>query len=207
MAVFEKVATTPQTITTTQATSGRRQPRAILAATTNLLDEALFTVLLPVWSRERLDEATGVGLVSGAVGIGTLTGVVLGAWLGGRLPRYRTFAIGYLIGGAPMFFVLASVSTMPLAIAVSAVSGLFAGFLNPIIYGQAKSGTFTDVKGNPPDAGNVRVDFINGVDTSGGLRYTVRTFNEDSSLQIAKGWDDVTGVGSPNSAWITSVSP
>ncbi len=106
---------------------------AILAATTNLLDEALFTVLLPVWSRERLDEATGVGLVSGAVGIGTLTGVVLGAWLGGRLPRYRTFAIGYLIGGAPMFFVLASVSTMPLAIAVSAVSGLFAGFLNPII--------------------------------------------------------------------------
>ena len=106
---------------------------AMLAATTNLLDEALFTVLLPVWSRDRLHEATGVGLVSGAVGIGTLAGVVVGAWLGERLPRYRTFAIGYLIGGAPMFFVLATVSTMPLAIAVSAVSGFFAGFLNPII--------------------------------------------------------------------------
>jgi predicted MFS family arabinose efflux permease len=106
---------------------------AILAATTNLLDEALFTVLLPVWSRDRLHEATGVGLVSGAVGVGTLAGVVVGAWLGERLPRYGTFAIGYLIGGAPMFFVLAAVSTMPLAVAVSAVSGFFAGFLNPII--------------------------------------------------------------------------
>ncbi len=106
---------------------------AILAATTNLLDEALFTVLLPVWSRDRLHEATGVGLVSGAVGVGTLAGVLAGAWLGERLPRYPTFAIGYLIGGAPMFFVLAAVRTMPLAIAVSAVSGFFAGFLNPII--------------------------------------------------------------------------
>jgi len=106
---------------------------AILAATTNLLDEALFTVLLPVWSRDRLHEATGVGLVSGAVGVGTLAGVLVGAWLGERLPRYRTFAIGYLIGGAPMFFVLAAVDTMPLAIAVSGVSGFFAGFLNPII--------------------------------------------------------------------------
>lgn len=106
---------------------------AILAATTNLLDEALFTVLLPVWSRDRLHEATGVGLVSGGVGAGTLAGVLVGAWLGERLPRYRTFAIGFLIGGSPMFFVLAAVSTLPLAIAASVFSGCFAGFLNPII--------------------------------------------------------------------------
>lgn len=106
---------------------------AILAATTNLLDEALFTVLLPIWSRDRLHEATGVGLVSGAVGVGTLAGVLVGAWLGERLPRYRTFSIGFLIGGSPMFFVLAAVSTMPLAVAVATFSGFFAGFLNPII--------------------------------------------------------------------------
>lgn len=106
---------------------------AILAATTNLLDEALFTVLLPVWSRDRLHEATGVGLVSGGVGVGTLVGVLVGAWLGERLPRYRTFAIGFLIGGSPMFFVLAAVTTMPLAIAAATFSGFFAGFLNPII--------------------------------------------------------------------------
>jgi subtilase family serine protease len=81
------------------------------------------------------------------------------------------------------------------------------GLLNPVIYNQFHSGTFTDIKGTPPDSGNVRVDYINGNDPSGGLRYTVRTFNEDSSLRIRRGWDDVTGVGSPNPGWLTSVSP
>lgn len=32
-----------------------------------------------------------------------------------------------------------------------------------------------------------------------------RAFNQDSSLAIAKGWDDVTGVGSPTADWVTSV--
>ncbi len=81
------------------------------------------------------------------------------------------------------------------------------GFLNPIIYGQVKAGTFTDVKGKPKDAGNVRVDYANGVDPTGGLLYSVRTFNQDSSLTTVAGWDDVTGVGSPNSGWLTSISP
>ncbi len=113
--------------------------------------------------------------------------------------RYGEYRIGGTSLASPLFAGMTA--------NLSEHAGGRLGFLNPIIYGQAKSGTFTDVKGTPPDAGNVRVDFINGVDTSGGLRYTVRTFNEDSSLQIAKGWDDVTGVGSPNSKWITSVSP
>jgi subtilase family serine protease len=80
------------------------------------------------------------------------------------------------------------------------------GFLNPKIYRQADSEVFTDIKGTPDDAGNVRVDFVNGVDDADGLRYTVRTFNEDSSLRIASGWDNVTGVGSPNARWITSIN-
>jgi len=45
-----------------------------------------------------------------------------------------------------------------------------------------------------------------GVSQAGGLRYTVRTFNQNSSLTITRGWDDMTGVGSPNSTWVTSVS-
>jgi len=73
------------------------------------------------------------------------------------------------------------------------------GLLNPVIYGATKA--FTDVKGPGPDAGNVRVDYANGVDQSGGLLYSVRTFNQDSSLTVTRGWDDVTGLGSPNTAW------
>lgn len=73
------------------------------------------------------------------------------------------------------------------------------GLLNPVIY--ANRGAFTDVKGPGRDAGNVRADYANGVDGSGGILYSVRTFDEDSSLPVTRGWDAVTGLGSPNTGW------
>jgi subtilase family serine protease len=79
------------------------------------------------------------------------------------------------------------------------------GLLNPTIYANASSGVFTDVAGAPVDAGNVRADFVNGVNASDGLVYSVRTFNQDSSLTTGPGWDDVTGLGSPNSGWLTAL--
>ncbi|MDQ1538903.1 MAG: hypothetical protein QOE58_3296, partial [Actinomycetota bacterium] len=113
--------------------------------------------------------------------------------------RYGEFRIGGTSLASPLFAGMTSLLLQ------HAGGGL--GLLNPTIYGQAGTGTFTDVKGAPADAGNVRVDYINNVSPAEGLRYTVRTFNQDSSLRITKGWDDVTGVGSPNSSWITSVGP
>jgi subtilase family serine protease len=77
------------------------------------------------------------------------------------------------------------------------------GLLNPTIY--AHQSAFTDVTGPGPDPGNVRVDFANGLDASGGLLYSVRTFDQDTSLDVHPGWDDVTGLGSPNTGWLTSV--
>ena len=79
------------------------------------------------------------------------------------------------------------------------------GFLNPALYKQAGTSVLTDVKGTPPDAGNVRSDYVNGEDATDGLLYSVRTFNQDSSLAVRRGWDDVTGVGSPNASWLTSL--
>jgi hypothetical protein len=61
--------------------------------------------------------------------------------------------------------------------------------------------------GTPTDAGNVRVVSATGVDPTDGLLYSVRTFDQDSSLTLARGWDDVTGIGSPNAGWLTSVNP
>ncbi len=46
---------------------------------------------------------------------------------------------------------------------------------------------FTDVKGTPPDAGDVRADYANGVTPPTGYLYSVRTFNQDSSLQVTQG--------------------
>ena len=81
------------------------------------------------------------------------------------------------------------------------------GLLNPVIYGNATSGVFNDIKGTAKQAGDVRVDFANGVDATGGLLYSVRTFNQDSSLQVRKGWDNVTGLGTPNGGWLTAIAP
>lgn len=105
----------------------------------------------------------------------------------------------YRIGGTSL--------ASPLFAGTTALSlqhaGARAGLLNPKIY--ANPTAFRDVKGTPPDAGDVRVDYKNGVDATGGLLYSVRTFNQDSSLIVTKGWDDVTGLGSPNSAWLTAL--
>lgn len=112
--------------------------------------------------------------------------------------RYGEFRIGGTSLASPLFAGMTANLTEH--------AGDRIGFLNPKIYRQADSEVFTDIQGTPPDAGNVRVDFVNGVDDADGLRYTVRTFNEDSSLRIASGWDNVTGVGSPNARWITSIN-
>jgi subtilase family serine protease len=78
-----------------------------------------------------------------------------------------------------------------------------AGLLNEVIYAQA--GAFTDVAGTPPDEGNVRADYANSVDASGGVVYSVRTFNQDSSLATTAGYDLVTGLGVPSTGWLTAI--
>jgi subtilase family serine protease len=113
--------------------------------------------------------------------------------------RYGEYRIGGTSLAAPLF---AGMTALTLQ---NAGGGI--GLLNPTIYSQANTGTFTDVKGTPKDAGNVRADYTNGLDPSGGQLYSVRTFNQDSSLKVTKGWDDVTGLGAPNADWLTSVSP
>ncbi|MGH3744832.1 MAG: S53 family peptidase, partial [Mycobacteriales bacterium] len=101
-------------------------------------------------------------------------------------PKYGEYRIGGTSLASPLFAGMT-------ALRVEASGGRL-GFLNPSIY-AAHKGVFTDVKGAPADAGNVRVDYVNGVDDTDGLVYSIRTFNDDSSLKVTKGWDDVTGVG------------
>lgn len=78
------------------------------------------------------------------------------------------------------------------------------GFANPAIYALALSdpGAYTDVL-HVTEA-QVRNDFINGVDDSDGYIYSVRTWDQDSSLKTQEGWDDVTGIGSPNDGYLTA---
>jgi hypothetical protein len=42
------------------------------------------------------------------------------------------------------------------------------------------------------------VDFVNGYSAAGGLVTSLRTLNQTGSIFTRPGYDDVTGVGSPN---------
>jgi subtilase family serine protease len=119
----------------------------------------------------------------------------------------QTFPTGvkyaqYRIGGTSLASPLFAGFT---ALAIGANGGHGYGLLNPTIY--ANPTAFSDVKGTPKDAGNIRVDYVNSVNASGGLAYSVRTFGNDSSLTVKKGWDDSTGLGSPTLNWLAALLP
>ena len=87
------------------------------------------------------------------------------------------------------------------------------GFANPRIYalaGKQYAGTssqpaaFRDVTAEHDGAAVVRTDYVNGVSPANGLTYSLRSFDDDSSLATTTGWDDVTGVGSPSPAYYTA---
>ncbi|KUN05423.1 serine protease [Streptomyces yokosukanensis] len=114
--------------------------------------------------------------------------------------QYSEYRIGGTSLAAP---VIAAVQ----ALAQEARGGQAIGFANPSIYAKyGKKGVFHDVTDNPTGSGLAvaRVDFANGLDAKGGLLYSVRSLGKDSSLSATKGYDDVTGVGSPADGYVQS---
>ena len=78
------------------------------------------------------------------------------------------------------------------------------GFANPVFYANATSGAFYDVLHQ--SGAVVRVNYNNSVDASAGLAYRLRTFDQGLTLKTTAGWDDITGLGSPTSAFIGALS-
>lgn len=89
---------------------------------------------------------------------------------------YDEYRIGGTSLASPLFAGMSAVTTQH--------AGGRLGLLNPALYAQYGSTAFTDVSAAPADAGNVRSDYVNGVDAADGLVYTVRTFNQDSSSTL-----------------------
>lgn len=106
---------------------------ALMVAATNLFDQAMDSVFIPVWVHTRLHQPAGLGLIGGVSSVGLVTGALAGTWLGHRMPRYLTYAVGFLLGGSPVFFALAVSSTLPPVLVTGAVSGVAGGVLNPVI--------------------------------------------------------------------------
>ena len=106
---------------------------ALMVAVANLLDIALDSVFVPVWVHSRLHHPSGLGLIGGAMAIGSVAGALASTWAGHRMPRHLTYAVGFLLGGSPVFFALAASASLPPVLVVAALGGLAGGALNPII--------------------------------------------------------------------------
>ncbi|MFL6077597.1 MAG: MFS transporter [Mycobacteriales bacterium] len=106
---------------------------ALMILLTNLIDQALATVLLPLWSRERIHSAAGVGLIAGATALAATLGTVGMAAIGPKLPRRRTFAVCFLLGGAPRLAILAGTASLPWAAALVFLTSLGVGGINPLL--------------------------------------------------------------------------
>ncbi|MBO0918109.1 S53 family peptidase [Streptomyces laculatispora] len=111
----------------------------------------------------------------------------------------------YRIGGTSLAApVIAGVQ----ALAQQAQHGRPIGFANPSIYARYGSKAYHDVTDHPLGKGHdlavARVDFVNGYDAADGLRTSVRSLGKDASLSAVRGYDDVTGVGTPAPGYVSS---
>lgn len=99
---------------------------------TNFLDAPLFAVILPVYAKQMFGSAANLGLMIGGFGAGATVGTIIFGAVGHRLPRRMTFAVAFIIVGL-QFFLLASLPSLVVTIAVLVILGLAAGPINPII--------------------------------------------------------------------------
>jgi MFS family permease len=106
---------------------------SVMVALTNLLDIAYVAVLLPVWAEDSGGGAAVLGLVLAVFSGASALGAICAAAWADRLPRYRTYLLAFLIGGAPRFLVLALDTPLWVVLAVSIASGFACGFLNPVL--------------------------------------------------------------------------
>jgi MFS family permease len=100
---------------------------------TNLLDTGLGQVLLPLYARDVAHDPRVFGLLVGAVGAGAVAGTVAYGAVGARLPRRMTFALCFLVAGAPRALILATHLSLVTTLAVTVVSGFAAGGINPVL--------------------------------------------------------------------------
>ena len=100
----------------------------------------------------------------------------------------------YRVGGTSL--------SSPLLAGVMAVAdqalGRGLGFLNPRLYRLAATDALSDIASQGVKDGVVRVDYKNGFNASAGVVTSLRTFNQTGSIYPRTGYDDATGIGTPN---------
>jgi subtilase family serine protease len=116
-------------------------------------------------------------------------------------PAYGEFREGGTSLASPIFAGLMALSDEAL--------GHPHGFANPAFYSDF--GAFRDVVNPSSTVGVLRNDYCNSLNASQncaaaatfGVITSLRTMNQTLSLQTAAGWDDVTGIGTPNGSLLS----
>jgi subtilase family serine protease len=101
----------------------------------------------------------------------------------------------YRIGGTSL--------SSPLFAGVVAVAGQKAGhplgFVNPLLYSMVGSSALHDIVAPTSPVAEVRTNYANSVDDSQGKTYQLQTIDvQSSTLHDVRGYDDETGVGTPD---------
>ena len=115
----------------------RRDPVLVaicaMVAVTNLVDQAYVAVLAPVWAKESGAGVAVLGSLFAVMSGAAVVGALAAARWGETLPRFRTYVVAFLVAGAPRYVAMASDSSLWVVFGVTAVAGIAAGFLNPIL--------------------------------------------------------------------------
>lgn len=104
-----------------------------LVLVTNLLDAARGSTLLPLYANDRLGGAAALGLLVATMGGCALAGNVAFGFIAHRVPRRVTFVACFTLAGGPSSLAFALGAPLPVLVAATALSGLAAGALNPIL--------------------------------------------------------------------------
>jgi subtilase family serine protease len=122
---------------------------------------------------------------------------------GMRVGETQTFANGtywdtYRIGGTSL--------ASPLEAGVIAVAdqaaGRSLGFVNPLYYKLIGTPALHDIVAPKHPVAQVRTNWANGVNSGMGKTYELGTIDvQSSTLHSTKGYDDETGVGTPDGPW------
>jgi MFS family permease len=105
-----------------------------MLAVTNLFAQAALVIFIPLWIDLRLNHSpVALGFIGAGFALGAILGNAVFTAVGPRLPRYLTFVLGYLVGGAPRFLVMAFSHNLSAVVAVWFVSGFALSSANPTI--------------------------------------------------------------------------
>ncbi|WP_174720132.1 MFS transporter [Cryobacterium sp. TMT2-15-1] len=104
-----------------------------LVLVTNLLDAARGSTLMPLYANDRLGGAAALGLLVAVMGGCALVGNVAFGFVAHRVPRRVTLAVCFALAGGPSSAAFAVGAPMPVLVAMTALSGLAAGAINPIL--------------------------------------------------------------------------